>query len=309
MPEPRRDWGTPPGAESRQPTAAGTVTRLGVAAVLLFAASMKVFSLADPATALLNEGVLSSRLAIATIAAIEAAVGLWMVSGRTSALSWVAATMVFSVFLVVALQMAIAGEADCGCFGPIRVSPWWTALLDAAALASLLSTRRGTRIPKEGFSARSVGQGLVVFLVCLIVAVVPIAAVTYSASRELSPHPGIHDYEGLTLVNPDEWTKGMAFQLAEHIDIGDQLTQGEWTVLFVHHGCPECLELLDRTSRGELAVAGGLAVVEVPPFGQLPHLNKCLTGRLTNDRDWFVPTPLRLTLEDGRVATIERKRD
>ncbi len=106
---------------------------LGV--LLLVAAGLKVDGLAvDP---LAQDSFLSSpRLQIATIQA-EILLGLWLLSGWSARASWVAALVFFGALGGTSLYLALVGQASCGCFGRVLVSPWWSFGLDAAVLAAL----------------------------------------------------------------------------------------------------------------------------------------------------------------------------
>lgn len=72
---------------------------------------------------------------------IELAVGAWLLCGRARLTAWSAAVLLFATLSAVSLSSALAGYSDCGCFGPVRVSPWVTAALNATALALLAAAR------------------------------------------------------------------------------------------------------------------------------------------------------------------------
>jgi hypothetical protein len=44
----------------------------------------------------------------------------------------------FSGFAAVALHQGLSGAESCGCFGPVRLSPWYSFGLDIAAAGALL---------------------------------------------------------------------------------------------------------------------------------------------------------------------------
>lgn len=72
---------------------------------------------------------------------LEAALGLWFISGRGERAAWCAAAFAFAVFTGVSALLALNGYRTCACFGPIRVNPWVTCAIDAAALAALWRVR------------------------------------------------------------------------------------------------------------------------------------------------------------------------
>jgi hypothetical protein len=79
------------------------------------------------------------------IAGIEAewGLGLWLLSGRWSRWARWTALVAFHGFFAFNLSKALAGEANCGCFGPVPINPGWTAGLDLAAIVALWLWRPG----------------------------------------------------------------------------------------------------------------------------------------------------------------------
>lgn len=78
-----------------------------------------------------------SRLTVAA-GAVELAVGLWLCVGWWRRPSLATAALLFAAFGAVSLAKGVAGEADCGCFGQISMSPWVTFGLDALLTAGLV---------------------------------------------------------------------------------------------------------------------------------------------------------------------------
>lgn len=115
----------------------------------------------------------------------------------------------------------------------------------------------------------------------------------------------------LVVHEPDKWV-GKPFPLAEHIDVGEELTRGRWTVVLYRLDCADCpAAIAEHEGRARPRAndpdAPRIALVEVdPPRRGGRHLvgpgSPCLLGRLSPDREWFVTTPAILTLHDGRVV-------
>jgi hypothetical protein len=139
---------------------------------------------------------------------------------------------------------------------------------------------------------------------------VGIAAATFRPSV-LDPESGIIGHGNLVLLEPEKWV-GKPFPLAEHIDVGKELTRGRWTVVLYRHDCADCPAAIAEHERRARAQAGDpdaprVALIEVaPPRRGGRHLvgagSPCLLGRLSADREWFVTTPAILSLHDGRVV-------
>lgn len=67
----------------------------------------------------------------------EAALGLGLMFANRPAGLWLVAVVTFSIFVMLNLYGILVGQASCGCFGSIAVSPWNALVLDVLALALL----------------------------------------------------------------------------------------------------------------------------------------------------------------------------
>ena len=103
--------------------------------VILLASPLKGYDLATAPTAEAN--LWTSRWFQIAVVEAEFAVGLWLLSGLWRPAARRAALVAFVAFFVVSLSKALPGEASCGCFGPVPVSPRYTAGLDLTAILSL----------------------------------------------------------------------------------------------------------------------------------------------------------------------------
>lgn len=109
------------------------VVRVGLGMVLLLAAGLKGYQLA---TQWADDALWQS----AQVAG-EWVLGVWLISGVWPRLvRWVAMSC-FAVFFVVSLTKCVQGDACCGCFGMVEVSPWVTAVFNALAVLLLMITR------------------------------------------------------------------------------------------------------------------------------------------------------------------------
>jgi hypothetical protein len=97
--------------------------------------------------------------------------GLWLLSGFAKRAAWVAALAFFALAAAGSLYLAIEGQASCGCFGRVEVSPWWALLLDALVLAALFVWRPVllgnaiARNPLPSFLKSALSAGVLVALV------------------------------------------------------------------------------------------------------------------------------------------------
>ncbi len=115
----------------------------------------------------------------------------------------------------------------------------------------------------------------------------------------------------LTTFQPDLLI-GQRFPLLDQINIGDELSTGQWIVLLYHHDCPKCTEAAAKLAAGAnetTARANGthLAFIELPPYGPLGSITLSSAirfGQFSEDQAWDIPTPLALRIADGKVIEV-----
>ena len=109
------------------------------------------------------------------------------------------------------------------------------------------------------------------------------------------------------VLEPETWA-GKRLPIMEHIDIGEQLEKGRWIIFLYRHNCPVCLAIYGKFEQmaHNLANRGDcqkkVALVEVPPYGLIAGNTErsFISGKLSNDRKWFVDSCLIL-LSDGII--------
>jgi hypothetical protein len=72
--------------------------------------------------------------------AMEGAVGVWIIIGRSVVLQHLVSTVAYLVFATIVCFRAISGEGTCGCFGAVGVSPWLMFVVDSTAAVFLIGT-------------------------------------------------------------------------------------------------------------------------------------------------------------------------
>jgi len=277
-----------------------------VGVLLLASAGLKADQLLlDEAS---QEGLLGSRWFLMALVECELLLGVWLLSGIFSRRCRQVVLAVFAMFAIVALQKGFSGESSCGCFGRLEVNPWWTFGLDLLVLGAIgkwtpLQIKQQAASETEvslrsGVSRRTFAAAGIVFLVG-----VPISVQMLSAHHATLTQAGTIVGDGkLVILEPETWI-GKPLPIATHIDIGDQLLEGEWILVLFHHDCPECQEALPQYE--QLAQEGGrkrIAVVEVPPYGKKAnHTVASVYGRLSDKREWFVQAPVEIFVKNGIV--------
>jgi hypothetical protein len=116
----------------------------------------------------------------------------------------------------------------------------------------------------------------------------------------------------VVVLKPETWI-GKRFPLLEYIDIGDRLKEGKWLVLFNHHDCPKCREVIQDLARitRELGVQQ-VALIEMRASGKSASVwdspRMTLThGRLSGTTEWFAEAPLASLLDNGIVLRVHKR--
>jgi len=288
-----------------------SIARIVVAAVLLAAATLKAAQLVTEHA----PGVHFRRWVELMVVEYELLLAVWIVSGR--GWKW-ARRVVMSTFVLFggySFYLGVSGAQECGCFGAVRVSPWWTFGLDAslAIVIVLWQPRHQRRVFKGEWSSCVLDRVLVmVGVVALAMTLLVAAAVSGSWLSASGLLKWGQRENGLVVLEPETWI-GQRFPLLDdiHPDLSQMLSRGSWKVVFFRWSCAKCQDALPgyrtlavklRDSKQSLRVV----LVEVPPYE--PHLATpmapCLVAQLTKGKQWLIHTPAAVLLRDGRVTGV-----
>jgi hypothetical protein len=275
-----------------------------VGLVLIAAAVLKAVEIVANPTVALAMG----RWLLPVQIGIELGIGLIALSGLYwRQLRWLAIVL-FTAFAAYSLYLATTGATSCGCFGPVRIHPWWTFSFDLAVVLGLLLSQHlltpDTRhlTPSSSNIQHPTSSTQLPAFVIAISAVTVALLVRYIDHRTASAEGIVATDSGLVILEPEKWI-GKELPIADDIDL--DLSHGEWTAALHRHDCPACHAALPTYE--ELASMGkNVALIEVPPFGNM-NLSEsdCVHGQLTDDREWFVQTPVEIKLQDGIVTAVE----
>ncbi|MEX2167715.1 MAG: MauE/DoxX family redox-associated membrane protein [Pirellulales bacterium] len=275
---------------------------LAVGSLLLVTALLKTFYAAD--TAQLRFAYELPRWLVIIAVQAELLVGLLLVSGISSRLTWVSGLGLFVVFATFSLYRALSGYESCGCFGPLEVNPWWTLTLDAVIVWLLVVQRQAflersqPPVGKVKLSASAAGY--------LLLGGSSLFLMVGSAPTDLRADDSLPSNAKLVVLKPTEWIN-QKFPLNDEMSPKIDVSDGESVVLLYHHDCSKCRDALPRYEQlaGEMAKRGDTAQVlllEVPPYGMaLDHIGLATRARLSADRQWFVQAPVEIQLWDGMV--------
>lgn len=283
------------------------VVRVVLGLVLLAAAALKAHQLATEPV--LSIDIFTYRWSLAVQVQFEIVLGLWLLGGVHRRLLWLVSTVCFAMFALVSLFKALTGQASCGCFGTVHVSPWYTLIFDVAVAGALVLFRP---VLHRRERARFYWPRLAAVIVLALAAGIPtgIAIARYEPGTITEEGEIIGDHKRV-MLEPDDWP-GKRFILLRYIDVGDKLAAGDWTVVLFDHDCPGCDKIIPKYVRlvreGNPRI-GRLVLIEVPPYaptGWIADLDRstCLFGKLTDELYWYVWTPVIVILKDGVVAEV-----
>lgn len=278
--------------------------RVGLGLLLLTAAALKGHEVMSGPV--LGKGLLGWRPVVIAAVEFEIVLGLCLISGVWRRQVWGVSVVCFVLFSWITAYKAILGEGTCGCFGRVDVDPRYTLMLDIGCLAALVVFRPGEDV--GGVTRR---KKLVVGVVAMVVGIPGGIAMARYRPAVLGDGGQISQGGSFVILEPESWI-GKRFPLLKHIDIGEEIGRGRCVVLLYHHSCPDCRRAIGRLSEGVgvgVGVGEGVRVyfVEVPPYGVVPGQEKTVGeryafGRLSDEVEWFVPTPVVLELRDGVVV-------
>lgn len=274
-----------------------------VGVLLVLAAVLKVWGNGHPSSFFNNYAVDEALRTLLIHVELISAAGCF--SGLAPRIVRRVLLLLFSCFCAYALHLIAIGSDSCGCFGPLKIDPLWTFLLDAAVLTLLFYWQPLSNLASKS----SIQQSARVFLICYGAFAIPTATWMHLyRPAELTENGESISSGNVVVLDPEAWL-GQQFPVASLIDVGDQLVKGKWIVLLYHHECSMCQEALPQyiaLSERLYAVGGNtsIALIEVPPFGLGPpsHLGRAVYGRLSSENKWFVQAPVEITIEDGIVT-------
>jgi hypothetical protein len=262
-----------------------------VGAVLLVTAVLKTYH------AVVQPMDSTAQAAAYALIVAESVWGMWLVIGEPNILAWRITVAGFTALAGVSAIKAWGGATSCGCFGVIDVSPWFTLTFDLGVLAALFTTPRGaSKIPASLPTSRE-------FVAGGIVATGLIVAATFGQSRFVRAE-GNHELGKLVVLDPSRWL-GKPFYPINEVNIEGNLSQGAWEVLLFRHDCDLCHDVMRQIecapqqinlSKTALVAIGGLQ-----SDGLIDRLSErgCKVGYLSQNREWFATTPLRISVRDG----------
>ncbi len=107
--------------------------------LLLVAAALKIYGFGT--TPVGPIGIFSSPSFQVGLIEFEILLGIWLLSGKAPIGSWIVAIAGFASFAAVSFYLGWIGQASCGCFGKLSVSPWYAFGIDLASVLGFVLAR------------------------------------------------------------------------------------------------------------------------------------------------------------------------
>jgi hypothetical protein len=260
----------------RKPGSPASASALGLAVLLLAAAGLKLTDV------FLHTGN-GNRPWHLVLGAGEILLGLWLLSGRRREWSLCATAAVFFCFGIVTLRMIEHGATDCGCFGPLSLSPRTTYWIDITALLMALSALKVIR-----------------FRVLLPLILLP-GVVLYFGTRSLAQP--LHPISKIGV--------GQSWPSEKAIECPADLSKGRWVVLIHGSDCVRCQSMAEDYAReasrwGVQGKRTRLALLDADQSGSPanPSFPQIVRGSLLS-AGLYDHTPILLLLDQGKVLRVE----
>ncbi|MFO0912478.1 MAG: hypothetical protein U0795_05960 [Pirellulales bacterium] len=280
-----------------------------LAAVLLVAALAKSIWL-DPDE---RTGLFQIPWLLAAVVAIEvlAAGGLLFLAGQHPALVRRAAMALFALLAAFALYAVVRGQ-PCQCFGTDAVPPAATLVFDLMAVGLLAILPLPPQARRWSWLTNSA-------LAATVALAVGLAARSYlTAPTTLSASGALPQNAQAVALKPETWI-GQRLPIANYVELGGDLNEGEWLLVLYRPDCAHCLRIVPRlrdqflaasdTSPRRLALvdlsagqAAGALSDQTPETAPGQATPRVVFGRLQPGRRWIATPPIGILINKG-VAT------
>jgi|GEM_PF-279750 len=242
----------------------------------------------------------------AFLAVVEAAIAFTLMSGISLAATNLVTILVFIIFSLYSFKLAVSGADVCGCFGAVRLSPWFAVAIDLFVLTTWLVLFGANRVQLP----RSLRTVWSLLLVVVAAGAITLGTMTVQVAAEVVTG------RELTVLQPRTWL-GERCPILGSANIGSELAVGEWIVILHHTGCSACQQLHDEYA----GVGVKLPLANTPStrvaFLEVGYPESRLSGPdrqssslysigwLNPEIDWVAPTPCVFRLSDGTVTDVQ----
>ena len=295
-----------PAISGSRSEAFATAVRFLAGTLLIGGAFLKVLSPEEAAT--LAVGYRLPMLFSAVVVQLELFIGVMLLAGCYKWFVMPATCVLFSVFAAFSLFRAVAGFESCGCFGALRVSPWFTLALDLCLVCATWLATKHTYSKRTSEPAD--GRWKLAVVAYLALGATVAALSLWMQPTTLKAGSSLSATGDVVILKPSEWI-GQEFPLIPFMSPQINMNEGIWTVLMYHHDCPQCRDALPKyiaLAEHMRAAADGVLLLELPPYAtNPPDAGAAEHARLSADREWFVEAPVEIITAGGLVkaASVE----
>lgn len=229
----------------------------------------------------------------------EAVFGLWLLGSRLPRLSWLAAVLLFSIFLGISVFNVVTNGPSCRCFGAYSPPPVKMLLLNLAVLTALILWHPDYR------GALFCRHSIVAIILLGLPSVAALASGHWSPlshpleARSVSPR-------AVRVLKPREWL-GKRFGLFESLSTEFAVAHSSGTTVLLFHrlDCAACVVELKQLQQLEREHDVRAAVIRVSPSGVGQRsMGGLSVDNLPGNVEWVVQTPLVVFLKDGIVVQV-----
>jgi hypothetical protein len=274
-------------------------------AILITSACLKAYQLTTETQA--SEGFLGLPVIRFALAECESLLGVWLISRLFPRSLRFVSICVFTGFAFVSMSEATLGHSSCGCFGALKVNPWFTFAFDVVAVSFLSICR-----PLEsGLELRRAPLGISIIAGAVWFAMfgAPFFGVIW-----LQKHAIEGGNKAKARIDFDPRTSiGRPCSLIKDIKSADRMGRGTWLVLFYRPDCSVCrdaLSLFDDLAKdfGPNAQCPALAAVDCLNTASLMEPT-CRSGEVFRTRfsaasPWKMSTPVIVLLGDAKTEAV-----
>jgi len=192
---------------------------VALAVVLLTAGSLKAYGI------IVNGDRLLGSVALSVCAvAVEFGVAATLMVDRDRRRAWLVGFGFFTFLALVAWFEARTGRANCGCFGPLRVNPWFTLAFDLSAVTALVVLAPGPA--NRATSQECASSAELLASACRMIPRVRVALgsalVSLAAIAVMQGVVSARVPRDALILEPQEWL-GQQVPILNEIDHGDEL--------------------------------------------------------------------------------------
>lgn len=286
----------------RRPTAVD-VLRVFSGALLLVAAALKTGETFLGRVSFTDAGFVPMLLLVE----LELALGFCLLFGSWPQLVWRVSLAVFLAFGIFSSIRAISGESSCGCFGPVEVHPFASALVDLSIVAAISKLKPALVCSESTSDFRYVRQSGAVTCILITSALATFAVVRSASAIDLSDH-FTEDLPRLVKIDPEKW-HGQECPIFRHLSGkgASALSHEKWIVVLYRNGCEECDEVLSSLARLAPSMKSqGFGVAAICVDGNVDSSggDNILWDGLSPNATWLVDTPTILFVRNGVVGEL-----